>query len=308
MRQIILLSLILLAMACVKVEKIEDFPIEEPRLVVNSLFTKDDPFHFQVSRSLSVLDNASLTPLSDASIVLYCNNAAIDTLKNGEDGNYYSSLRPENGKAYSLKVSQARYGAITSEVEQLPAALDIKQISATVIDSTTFTWQGYDSGTSDTIIDSYLIDCVLRLQDKPGRGNVYAISVIKYDSTLYYSSNREWVKTNVSILSDDQAQLTTSRVGYSGVFTSKLYFSDEIFDGQEYGFRFTIDDYGWTSKWHQYHVIVYSFSPSSYFYDRSLGESSEFSSPFDEPSRVFSNITGGYGIFAGYEKREFRLK
>jgi hypothetical protein len=308
MRHIITISLILLAGACTKIEKIENFPIEEPRLVVNSLFTKDEPFHFRVSRSLSVLDNASLTPLSDASIVLFSNNTAIDTLKNGEIGNYYSTLTPEYGKTYSLTVSHSRYGDITSKPEQLPAALEIKGISATVIDSTTYIWQRYDSGVVDTIIDNYILDCVVRMQDQTGLGNVYAISVIKYDSTMYYSSNREWVRTYVSIFSDDQSQITTSRVGYSGVNSSKLYFSDEIFDGQEYGFRFTIDDYGWTSKWREYYLIVYSFSPSSYFYDRSLGESADFSSPFDEPSRIFSNMTGGYGIFAGYEKRQFRLK
>jgi hypothetical protein len=308
MRQIILLSLILLAGACTKIEKIENFPIEEPRLVVNSLFTKEEPFHFRVSRSLSVLDNASLTPLSDANIVLYSNNTAIDTLRNGEAGNFYSTLTPEYGIAYSLKVSHPRYGVISSEVEQLPPVLEIRGISATVIDSTTYTWPRYDSGVVDTIIDNYILDCVVRMQDQTGLGNVYAISVIKYDSTMYYSSNREWVKSNVSVLSDDQAQITTSRVGYSGVFSSKLYFSDEIFDGQEYGFRFTIEDYGWTSKWREYYLIVYSFSPSSYFYDRSLGESTAFYSPFDEPTRIFSNMTGGYGIFAGYEKRQFRLK
>jgi hypothetical protein len=308
MRLIILLSLILLAGACSKIEKIENFPIEEPRLVVNSLFTKNEPFHFHVSRSLSVLDNAALTPLSDASIVLYSNNVVIDTLRNGEAGSFYSTITPEYGKAYSLNVSHPRYGAITSDIEELPAALQIGEISATVIDSTTYTWPRYDSDVIDTITYGYIIDCVVILQDPPGQGNVYAISVIKYDSTRFYSSNQEWVKSNVAILSDDHAQINTSRVGYTGVQTSKLYFSDEIFDGQEYGFRFTVDDYGTTTKWREYYLIVYSFSPSSYFYDRSLGESTDISSPFDEPARVFSNMTGGYGIFAGYEKRQLRLK
>jgi hypothetical protein len=116
-----------------------------------------------------VLDNASLTPLSDASIVLYSNNAAIDTLKNGEAGNFYSTLTPEYGKAYSLKVSHPRYGAITSDIEQLPAALEIGEISATVIDSTTYTWHA-TIGTVDTITYGYIIDCVVKLQDPPGKG------------------------------------------------------------------------------------------------------------------------------------------
>lgn len=308
MRPIILLLLILFAAACTKIEKIENFPIEEPMLVVNSLFTKNEPFHFQVSRSLSVLDNASLTRLSDASIVLYSNNTAIDTLKNGEIGNYYSTHTPENGKTYNIMVSHPRYGIITSEPEQLPGSLEVREVSATIIDSTTFTWPRYDSEIVDTIIYGYVIDCMVRLKDQPGPGNVYAISVIKYDSTLYYSNNREWVRSNVGILSDDHAQINTSRVGYTGVQSSKIYFSDEVFDGQEYGLRFTIEDFNQTSKWREYYLIVYSFSPSSYFYDRSLGESTAISSPFDEPARVFSNMTGGYGIFAGYEKKQFRLK
>ncbi len=51
---------ILFLLACEKTEDIVDFPIKTPELVVNAMFTPGTNFEFQVSKSLSVLDNADL--------------------------------------------------------------------------------------------------------------------------------------------------------------------------------------------------------------------------------------------------------
>jgi hypothetical protein len=303
-----LLSLMLALVACTKIEKIENFPIEEPRLVVNALFTKGEPFYFHVSRSLSVLDNAPLKPISDATIILYRDQLAVDTLKQGYDGYYFSAIAPEQNKGYSIKVFHPRYDTIQSVVEMLPEPVVIKGLTKTVIDSVAYVYQYYDnSGRVDTIINTFIFDCVITLQDHPSPGSVYGVAVVKYDSTYWHYEGNYWVKTNPPVMSEDPALVADSRVGYSGVYSTQLYFSDDLFNGQEYRFKFTVEDYGWTTKWRKYYVIVYNFTPSSYFYARSRGESPDFYSPFDEPSRIFSNIQRGYGIFAGYERTEYEL-
>jgi hypothetical protein len=309
MRTTIFLLAVLLLATCTKYEKIEDFPIEQPRLVVNSLFNHGEPFQFRISRSLSVLDNARLTQIAGAKIILYRDNIAVDTLNGADDDeNYVSDIIAERNKEYSIKVSYPKYDPVGSNIEKLPPALMIKDFSFTLLDSLSFMYHGFSQTGHDTIITNYRLDCSITIHDDPGQGNVYSVSVIKFDSAGYYyydpsQGSSRWLESKPYILlSDDPSLISSSGVGSSGIYQNQLFLSDDLFNGQEYKFRFTLHDHVWTTHARKYYIVVRSYSPSSYFYARSRGDNLDFASPFDEPAKVYSNIKGGYGIFAGFEK------
>ena len=66
---IILIGLTVLALtSCETTEKIDDFPLRPSKMVVNSFFTEGTDMKIQVSKSLSVLDNADLKLIDSATI------------------------------------------------------------------------------------------------------------------------------------------------------------------------------------------------------------------------------------------------
>ena len=60
-----LLIAVLILSSCETTEKIDDFPLRPKKLVVNCYFAEDSAWNFQVSHSLSVLDNAERRLVTD---------------------------------------------------------------------------------------------------------------------------------------------------------------------------------------------------------------------------------------------------
>jgi hypothetical protein len=129
MKKLLFVITITSLLACTKYESIENFPIESPRLVANSLFTEGEPFLFRVSRSLSVLDNAQLNHVTDARVVLFRDQIAVDTIQGANEGDFYlSQIIPERGTEYHIQVSHAGYDPIISIREKLPAPIILKDL------------------------------------------------------------------------------------------------------------------------------------------------------------------------------------
>ena len=63
---IIIFIIIICCGACETTEKIDDFPLRPSKLVVNCFFESDSIWEFQVSKSLSVLDNADIKLINNA--------------------------------------------------------------------------------------------------------------------------------------------------------------------------------------------------------------------------------------------------
>lgn len=313
---IILLTLVLLIfVSCTKYEKIENFPIEQPTLVANALLQEGKPITIDVSRSLSVLDNAEIKPVTDARVILFVNDVASDTIFQADpDNKYYSNRIAHYSTNYKIQVSHPKYNTITSTTESLPPPLLIKDISVKVIDSTVYQFSDYSSsgyftpGKTDTVVN-YIMDVSFVLIDPEGYENRYVVFVMKEDSSLW-GEPRYWYKNQIYGLQTSDPSIINDNQSYRNGTYSAFYVDDHVFNGKEHKFSFRIDETnsGQSTLHARYFLNIKSFTASSYKYFRSLGENYDSSSPFDEPSRVFSNITNGYGIFAGQEIKEFRIK
>ncbi len=93
--------------SCETTERIDDFPLRPSKMVVNCMFTEDLSWEIQVSKSLSVLDNAGLEFIENASIKIFNESEQVESIDSPDSDNWYRS--PDNtpiaGNEYSIEVS-----------------------------------------------------------------------------------------------------------------------------------------------------------------------------------------------------------
>ena len=105
-------------LACEKSESIVDFPIYPSKLVLNCIFNGDSLWQFQVSKSLSVLDNSDIKFIDTAKIKLYEDDILIEEIDQSQSNNLYiGNTKPKSGKQYRIEVSaDASFSNISSDV------------------------------------------------------------------------------------------------------------------------------------------------------------------------------------------------
>lgn len=268
--------------SCEKVEDIVDFPRHKSRLVVNGFFHADSRWEFDVSKSLSVIDNAPLAKINNASIQIFENDILIETLTLPliKDGFYHSDTdsKPVFGKNYSIVVSADGFETV-SAADKLPTPVPIVSTDFKIIDSSFFT--GSDSNIY-TIINSAVS---IMFNDPVGEENFYQLEVLGY-----YTNQNKFISFNLK--SDD----LSIEEGIRG----KIIFSDLIFDGQTYEISAEFSHYKVLPDF-TYHIFFKSLSKSCFLYKKTYGlYLSRKYDPFAEPVQVYNNIENGFGIFAGY--------
>ena len=89
-----LISIVLLLSSCEDMQTVIDLelPPHQSKLVVNSSNQVDDKFKVYVSHSLDPLSNEDFEFHSDATVVLFENQIAIDTLTFIDSSRFYKSM------------------------------------------------------------------------------------------------------------------------------------------------------------------------------------------------------------------------
>jgi len=278
--------LITISMACEKEIELDADQIKI-RIVVNSTFIANDTLKINLSKSGSILQNNSfgtgLPSIDDATAKLFDNNGTLlGTFTNTTNGNYYLATPfPQAGNSYKLEVTHPNYDKVTSQ-NFVPNPINILQLD-------TF-----------TVNDDFNIN--ISINDNPNEANYYGIvvytteiyeyetelGVFTYDTTTY----KEWVCTK-----DINAEGYTDIDGTN--CQEDLLFSDKPFNGTNYIFKLRT-----TKNQSQFSVIktvvLKSISEELFKYRITYQRYLENQgNPFGEPVQVFSNIDGGFGIFAG---------
>ncbi len=288
MRKTILFFLMIffILSACEKTEDIVDFPIKNPELVVNAMFSPDNIFKFQVSHSLSVLDNAELENLSDATIYLYEDGIIIDTItQQYMDESYYSTKTPILGRKYAIKVYHQGYHYVESE-DFIPTPVSINSLSYIIKDSSTF----YDEYTNEHI--GYCIFSLSVDFDDPTENNYYLFSGYYNSVDNYYGDT---IINNIYFKEKEGENAFVETYSSEGII-----FSDKYFNGKSFSFSVEIEDNDFDSG-KTYIFVLNTLSRNAYLYKKSLAMyENAHNIFFSEPVQVYNNISNGYGIFAGY--------
>jgi hypothetical protein len=247
-------------------------------VVVNSLFSQNKPFKFHFSYTVSPKD--AFPVFSDSiHLLLYENGNKILDAKFLSDS-LLTSVFPNNNSSYLLKVFVSGYDTIYAQ-NTMPQQIRITD--ATIIQPISI--DKYGSYTSQTSIT---------FSDPAGERNYYELF---FKNAGYDDENKI----------TDPVLLNEGDIGY---FPSSYFFSDELFDGQEYTMTLNRDlGQGGSPK-----VVLRSISREYYLYRKYWTRHSYNQIGFDreignliymgEPQAMFNNILNGYGIFAGYIENE----
>ncbi len=291
MRKLIYITVIVFAF--ISCEKEVDIPIEysESKLVVNSVFCTDSLWNVEISASKYIYDTMQI-PLLDNAIVTIADSDKNSIELFNQGNGIYTSLteKPELNKAYTVNVLHSVYDNVSS-TSKLPNNININDISWD--EQVLFEGQEYRK-------------VKITFQDPP-ENNYYSIRVFERNWMIEGWNNEGYLD---SILVEQPYYIISQNASVSNNenknYVTSIYFSDDLFDGNEYTFDFLLDNYMFENSWgsgSERLPIYISFSTLSkdlYWYQTSL-QKYQYSNGdfFSQPVQVYTNVENGLGIFAG---------
>ena len=264
-----------------------DLPAPPKKLVVNSILTPDSVFLVQVSRVTSATD-ASSRLLSSAQVSLFAAGGPVEVLHNRGNGLYAATTNPTNGTPYTLRVAAPDYPSV-SATDTVPAQVPIREA-----------WFSYPTSTDRN--NELLGTIVVRLDDPAPTANFYEISAYQESQFLILDA-----RGNAALTAEDE----------SGLNPKSLVFSDRLFNGRRFELRasFLPHSHGGGSggpTTRPPRLVVRSVSRAYYQYRKSwtrhLYNQGSKGDTYDltqllflgDPSTMYSNVDGGYGVVVGY--------
>lgn len=289
MKKLVLLvvSALVLFSSCIK--EIEfDGELIKPRLVVNAFITQDSVVKVNVSHSLNVLDIASIQPITTATVKLYDGNGNfLENLQHQSNGDYISpsSITPGVGSSYRVEVAAIGYDDVSASTS-VPSV-----VSAVVTDTATI-----EMG------QSTFFRLRFRIQDPAGAGDNYVLRVYRIQAVINYDGWGNPIDTTY-YLNQEYISSSSIYVEESGdVFDTRemLFSRDGLYDGQ----NVEMDAYIYADTYYPNSSMIFMVMHATeefFLFERSMMKYG-FSTgdPFAQPVQIYSNITNGIGIFAGY--------
>ncbi len=266
-----------------------ELPEEPSKLVLNCYFTPDSVWVADLSASKPILSSDELPQIDGADIFVSNEDGEIFNMEPlpGQPGLYSFNQETLPNQAYTINVSAQGFANIVAS-SKVPEATMITSVDT---GSVTFTRGFGEQEVSVTI------------QDPPGVRNYYELQLF--------------------LQADNGAGGLTS-FGLPFSFANEDIFSfedgqglidDTRFDGREFRIDVLINPLGFETQ-----VLdsiatelfltaeLRTVSEDYFLYESTLSRY-QFSSndPFSQPAQVYNNVTGGFGIFAGFNSSSMSL-
>ena len=303
-KQIIISLTLVTILSCTKTIKFDDQGLAN-QLVLNSIIYPNMSFSAYLTKSSSILEPATSTgQFTDGTLELYENGALIKQIYSPTGNFLADDIKPEAGKTYRIEV--------TSNGKKLEAETTIPNPTDVVsLDTLTIKNQFGQKG----------IKYTLKFKD-PSGNDYYRIVLIKesLNFSSYTSDNgkrRYMLSTSLnSIDSDDPVfksvynNFGDELINY-GPSNDYFIFPDAYFQGKEYALHFQVSANGFSNGYYpsggsnciyERNVIhIQKLSKDLYNYLKYLKLYNNYhDDPFSEPVPVYSNVSNGIGIFAGF--------
>jgi len=296
-KPILLFTVIITAISC---EKIIPFTsdITESKLVVNSLFDNTQRWNIHVSKSLSVIDNAELTGVENASVIISDSVGNIIYLVHDSGGFYTGGTMPQTNNTYRIDVSANNYNSVYA-LETLPKNIPILAVdTSSIINTNNEKELQFDI----TFLDPSEETNYYILGIEVGFWEIYDIGAGLLDSLF--------IEMTIPLYSNDQAINNNEGKNIDGT----ILFDDILFNGQNKNLSVYsyIEDISWGGgfpiTFDYIHVNLFNISQATYLYKKSYSIHQNTSgNPFAQAVQVYSNITNGFGIFGGAQIDTFSL-
>ena len=270
MNRIRVFFFIVLFTSCTKEVSI-DISSPESKIVVNSFFSPQDTLRVNISKSVPILATDTLNYLDNADAELFQGVSLIGKLTHTQKGFYTLSTALNPKREYSITVSVPGLETVSS-TDTIPAPVPILNFDTISVN------------------EKYLYG-EITFQDPAGESNYYLLEVTsKYPVTNSDSITSKYVDL---VVIDNIVEN-----GSSGDKRKHLFFSDNRIEGNEYNLSFLLEKEPIFNSLHQGSNTLYinfkTISIAYYNYLKTYYQSQT------RQIDVYSNITNGYGIFAGY--------
>ncbi|MCX6253665.1 MAG: DUF4249 domain-containing protein [Bacteroidia bacterium] len=269
-----LLSMLGSASCETDVEMVNAPEFKQKLVIAGFISPSDEISYFRVTSNRKLygeLNTEEPLGLISGSISDGLNEVALDTCRTGMMLNH-EKMQISFGKSYKIKISNA--GGLYAEAKcTVPSRRTFK------IEADTFSVLREMDQFGPYPGDTYRsIDFRVSFTDIPGEENFYRI----YGKIRGYS--RTWDGTGYLVFNDDDVISDKGMDGKSIILRTEQNYS-EYFSSPDSLF-----------------VKIYLFNTekSYYLFHKSLKDYNDGENPFTEASPVFSNITGGFGIFTSY--------
>lgn len=266
--------------SCKKVIDIE-LPATDPKIVVNSFFTENSRIKVHLSKSIGILENI-IPECTDATVIMRENNIIIDTMYY-QSGYYYSHILAETNNNYALEIIVPDMETVFCE-DIIPEKTLLQNFVCT--DSVLIDEDGF-------IINELKLDFEDFLGPSFYEVQLSAKYIIDNNGTsIWFMKNSDPIITSTGLLDYNP---------------KTLIFTDKMFDGKHCSVKIyfatrTYADYNLKITFRSVSESYYKYKERQFAYLFSL--ENDIFSGMSEPINLYSNITGGYGIFAGYTSDE----
>ncbi|MEY3425732.1 MAG: hypothetical protein RL679_1090 [Bacteroidota bacterium] len=295
-----LISTLLICFSCTK-EVDLDIPELPQKVVVNSLFCPDSVMQIHVSLTAGITE-PKINNVDNATVKLFENDVLIKTIVSQQNGFYNSMYMPKVGKEYRVEVVVPGFDVVWAE-DKVPENGPIQTFTCKVDDD----FNQFGGQNSKTI---------LSFQDIVGELSFFELLFYPMvNGNVYLNSGfgvSQTDKTNdFSIVADGDIDMNPLTI----------YFSDNLFIDQEKELEFNgFGSFEFNSATNQkiYNYFIADFkSVSKHYYNFrkswtkhlfNQNSDAHYDDPLTllflgDPIEMYSNVTNGYGIFAGYNKQ-----
>ena len=273
----------------------------ENTLVVNAILNPDSVLRVSVTRPFFFSQpHSEFSPVENLAMTVTDKNGQTETLKyDPVSKSYLSTIYPHSGERYEIAINTDR-GAVTTH-DEIPHKVDIQDVSVSGEGPVHIYWDR-----------DYRFTYKITFQDTKDEPNYYFLAID--DNSLPYEFTQ---MGQVDYTGDYVFHVLASVVnnGLQGWKADGVFgypFSDEGIDGKQYTLTVTeilqsplvqmierlprkIKLYSISKPYYEYMVSVLSMD-----YDESAFKGNLLALGLIEPTKIYSNISGGAGIMGSY--------
>jgi len=262
-----------------------ELPDVEKKLVVNGTFEEGKPFDLIISQNITRATSQKMKPVTNATILLYEEGTFIDTLKVFENSSYgdsvvrwhyTSNIRAISNHEYNIEVIAEGFSSVKAK-STVPEKAEIQFVNWEKVERT-------EQHSSEYLRINLKVD-------KIQPDGYYSLAV---------SNRRSIYDTYKSYTLFDMNDPVLGR--YKNFWgTDYMLFSGAIIPSETYAFSLDLSENFYRNLFNDNVVLfeLISLSEEEFRYRETLTAQKNVDIRISEPIKVFSNIEGGLGIFAG---------
>jgi hypothetical protein len=258
------------------------------KITVNNNTESGQPLYVMVGTSAAIKDQKFQPDLTirNADVKLYVDGIFTETIPFDTYAGYQSATIAQPGKKYTVKVTAPSYDPAEGEVI-VPSVVPI-----TGITYTPFARKNEEGEMQDAV--------TITFTDPTSEGDFYIISINEPKDSFSYSgdfcvnSNDASVETNASEVTDVNTCLENNFI----------FVRDVLFNGRQKEIRFYANSHNLQPRYNGFDttyatITLHHVTEAAFRFSKSARIASDVNgNPFAEPVNVYSNITGGLGIFS----------